>query len=286
MAHHRHETAERLLRPLQVSDGGSGGDIVFKKYPDYPIAGPREQAAIDRRTTYGKWQMGEEHIGEDNYLSQKDVRVRAKVIITGPTGAVPTYGLEGGYSRPLKRFTCTWYAHDVPAAAHVRPGYLMDFILYSQGSGNQPLIERLPLRSMNITFPTKPDDPNVTYVEFQGDFGLAYSDRRYLWTFLSKNKASAGYYSTISSTTIADNNTGAVPVGAYATVYPQEKANGSRQYFTFPYTFWEDRIDLYLNGLYQRLNLDYTYNASTQQCYFITAPVTGDQIYAVGYVSQ
>jgi hypothetical protein len=270
----------------KVSDGGTGGDIVFKKYPDYPISSPREQRAMDRLDTYGRWQMGEEHVGQDNYLTQKSVRVRARVIIDGPTGAVPTHGLEGGFSRPLKRMSCTWYAHDVPNGDHVRPGYMMDFILYSQGSGGNPLIFRLPMRSMSVTFPTKPETANETYVQFQGDYGVAYSDRRYLWKWLRRNRASITSVSSAAYASLADNNSTSVVTGTKATVYPLETANGSLQYFTLPFTFFEDQIELYINGLYQRLNIDYTYSATTGQLYLVTPPRTGDQLYAVGYVSQ
>lgn len=267
------------------SDGGTGGDIVFKKYPDYPISNNREQRAMNRLNTYGRWQVGEEHVGQDNYLTRKSVITRARVIIDGPTGAVPTHGLEGGFSRPLKRMSCTWYAHDVPSANHVRPGYLMDFILYSQGTSGSPLIFRLPLRSMNVTFPTKPETANETYVQFSGDYGVAYSDRRYLWKWLRRNPANV----TVSSAayaSLADNNTTTVATGTKATVYPLETPDGSTQYFTFPFTFFEDQIELYINGLFQRLNLDYTYSATTGQVYLVTAPRVGDQLYAVGYVSQ
>ena len=271
----------------RTSDGGTGGEIVFKKYPDLPVSGAREQGAFDRLATYGRWQIGEEHVGSDNYLTQFSVNKRAKIIITGPTGAVPTNGLEGGFGRPLKRMECTWYAHDVPSAAHVRPAYLMDFILYSQGSGGTPLIFRLPLRSVNVTFPTKPEDQNMTYVQFTGDFGLAYSDRRYLWTWLRRtaNRNRATLEAVSAQAIVTNNSTVATSGSAYATVYPEESTNGTRQYFTFPYTFYADQMTLYINGIYQRLNLDYTYNASTQQVYVVTPPRAGTQLYAVGYVS-
>lgn len=264
---------------LKVSDGGTGGEVVYAKYPSSPASGAREQEALDRMNLYGKWQMGEEHAGQSNYLTQKSVNTRAKIIISGPTGTVPTYGIEGGYSAPLKRFTCTWFAHDVPGKAHIRPGTLQDIILYTMGM--QPV--RLPLRSMSITFPTLPtDNPGgETFVQFSGEFALAYSDSRYLWTFLRENKLG---FSRVSS--VVDNFSDSAIPGSLATVWPEEKCNDTRKSFTFPFTFYLNRFDLYLNGILQRFKTDYTYSAATKQVTFVTAPGTGDQIYAIGYVSE
>ena len=263
----------------KVADGGTGGKVVYTKYPDPPANNAREQDAIDRLNAYGKWQVGEEHVGQNNYLTQKSINVRSRVIISGPTGSVPTYGLEGGYSRPLERFTCTWFAHDVPGLQHIRPGTLQDIILYSQG-----VTTRLPLRSMDISFPTIPTDNagKQTYVEFRGEFGVTYSDSRYLWEFLQKTR----YRRQGLVTSVVGNDTTTVENGSLATVYPLEKANGTRKSFTFPFTFYLGRFDLFLNGLYQRPSIDYRYSGDTKQVTLTSAPGIGDQMYAVGYVSQ
>lgn len=268
----------------KTQDGGTGGDVVYKKYPDYPINNAREQKAMDRISEFGRWQYGEERVGQMNYLTMDSVRKRARVIINGPTGAPPTYGIESGMSRPLRTMTCTWFAHDVPGKVHVRPGYLQDFILYSQGPPT-PLIFRLPLRSMTISFPTLPtDNPGgETYVQFEGEFGVAYSDSRFLWTFLKKNRR--GPTGSSIATGIVDNNTTSASLGSLAMVSPVEETNGTRRLFTFPYTFFRDQMTLYINGLYQRNGLDYTYDADTGQVRFVTAPKASDKLWAVGYVS-
>lgn len=261
---------------IRRSDGGTGGDIVYAKYPDPPPGGDKEQRALDRLALYGLWQRGEERAGQSNYLSQKSVNKRAKIIITGPTGAVPTYGLEAGFSRPLTRFTCTWFAHDVPGQAHIRPGNIQDIILYTQN-----VVTRLPLRSMTISFPTLPtgNTGNQTFVQFQGEFGTAYSDRRYLWTWL--RRSTRGF--TGVAVMVVDGTGSAAP-GSLASVAPAETPNGTLKVFTFPYVFYQGRFDLWLNGLFQRAGIDYTYDADTRQVTFVTAPGTGDQIYATGYV--
>lgn len=260
---------------IRSVDGGPAGDIVYAKYPDPPANNTREQDAIDRLNAYGLWQMGEERAGQNNYLLQSSVNKRARVIINGPTGAVPTHGIEGGFSRPFERFTCTWYAHDVPSQSHIRPGYLQDIILYTQD-----VVTRLPLRTMSISFPTKPDDANMTYVQFSGEFGTSYSDRRYLWQWLRRNPAER------NAVVLVDNSSSTVPPGSFATAWPEEAADGSRTAFTFPFTFYADRFSLYLNGLFQRPQTDYTYDATTKQVTFITAPGAGDTMWATGYVSQ
>ena len=268
---------------------GPAGDVVFAKYPDPPAAGAREQGALDRLDLYGRWQMGEEHAGQLNYMTQGSVNKRAKVIINGPTGVPPTHGIEGGFSRPLARFTCTWYAHDVPGQAHIRPGHIQDIILYTQGSGT-PLVKRLPLRSMSITFPTIPtDNPGgQTYVQFEGEFGVAYSDSRFLWTWLKKNRLQSNRGQSI---VLVDNSSTSLPVGSQGTFFPVEQPNGTRTTFTFEDAtgtqvgFMTNMFDVFLNGLYQRRGTDYTYSSAQQEVSFVTAPGNGDNIWVTGYVT-
>ena len=277
---------------IRQSDGGPGGDIVFARYPDPPAntatwynqvqSASREQEAIDRQNTLGRWQRGEERAGQDNYLTKASVKNRAFAIINGPPGAVPTHGIESGFSRPMETMSCTWFAHDVPGNYHVRPGYLMTFILYTQGAGSGAKVTTLPCRSIRISFPTLPADaPGSTWVRFEGDFGISYSDRRYLWKAIRGQRQSAN---NIIFT--ADNSTSSVASGSYATVWAEESPNGTRKKFTFPFTFYDDRFDLFLNGLFQRKGIDYTYDATTKQVTFVSAPGTGDQMWATGYVSQ
>ena len=276
------------------SPGGPAGDIVFARYPDPPAAdatwherlqpADREQAAIDRRNLYGRWQYAEERAGQENYLTLGSVKNRAFVIINGPPGTVPTQGIEGGLSRPTKTMNAVWFAHDVPGGAHVVPGMLMNFILYTQGpSPGVPLVTTLPCRSIRVSFPTLPtDNPGgQTYVRFEGEFGTSFSDSRHLWRALRRQKGTIG-----QTTVLVDNSSAGVPAGSFATVYPDETANGTRTSFTFPYTFYQGQFDLFLNGLFQRPTIDYTYDPTSKQVTFITAPGTGDQMWAIGYVSE
>lgn len=278
---------------IRQSDGGPGGDIVFARYPDPPAntatwygrtqSAEREQAAIDRQGEYGVWQRGEERAGQSNYLTLASVKNRAFAIINGPPGAVPTYGIESGFSKPMQTMTCAWFAHDVPGGEHVRPGYIMDFILYTQqGPQGNPRAFALPLRSMRISFPTLPSDsPGDTYVRFDGDFGVSFSDRRYLWKAL-KNRTRVRPAGAVS---VADSTSTQASVGSLFYDTTIETPNGATTTFTFHYRFFSGQFDLFLNGLTQRLNYDYTYDEALKQVTFATAPGTGDQITANGYGS-
>src|SRR3970282_394987 len=89
---------------------------------------------------------------QENYLTQGSVKNRAFVIINGPPGTVPTQGIEGGLSRPTETMNVVWCAHDVPGGAHVVPGMLMNFILYTQGpSPGVPLVTTLPCGSIRVS---------------------------------------------------------------------------------------------------------------------------------------
>ena len=278
---------------IRAADGGPEGEVVFAKYPQAPansvtiwegteseavLKAWKEQQALDRRAQYGRWEMAEERAGQSNYLVQDSVTSRAYAIINGPIGVPPTYGLESGFNKALDTMRCTWFAHDVPADEHVRPGYLMDFTLYTQDK-----IFTLPCRSIQITFPTLPaDSPGDTWVRFDGEFGISFSDRRYLWKALRRQQRELRG----STTVVVDNSSTDVPPGSWHTVWPNETTNGTRKVFTFPFTFYRGEFNLFMNGLVQRENLDYTYDPNTKQVTFVEAPGTGDQIWAGGYGSQ
>lgn len=276
---------------IKESDGGPGGDIVYSRYPDPPantrvvagktLSATREQQAIDRQAQYGRWQRGEERAGQSNYLTQDSVDIRAFNIINGPPGSVPTYGVESGLSKPMHTLTCAWFAHDVPNSEHVRPGYLMDFILYTQPWPNgNPRPLTLPLRSMRVSFPALPSSsPGDTYVRFDADFGVSFSDRRYLWRAL-KNRTRVR---PTGALVVADASSTSAPPGSYFFDQAIESPNGTLTTFTFHYRFFTGQFILTLNGLTQREGTDFTYDEVNKQVSFVTAPGVGDTIRAEGY---
>lgn len=258
-----------------------GVGVVFAKYPQAPAndatwagrlqSAEREQAAIDRRNLYGRWQMAEMNVGAENYMTLGSVKTRAFVIINGPPGTIPTKGIEGGYSKPLRMMDATWFGHDVPNQEHIKPGYLHDFVLYTQGADiEHPLIATLPLRSVKVSFPTLPsDNPDadpLTYVRFDGQFGTSYSDSRHFWKALKKARKQFRRQ---------------VPTFQAETMSAVESPNGTRTTFTFTAVFWSDSTQIFLNGLLQRRGIDYTWeDGSTIE--LNTPPGSGDTVVAAG----
>jgi hypothetical protein len=173
----------------------------------------------------------------------------------------------------------TWFAHDVPGGQHLRPGFLMDFTLYTQDK-----YFTLPCRSINVSFPARPpDDPGETWVRFDGDFGILFSDRRYLWKAMLQRQRQL---TPSPATVIANAASEDIPPGSFVNMAPNEAADGFRTTFSFSITLYSGEFALYVNGLLQREGLDYTYNASSGQVTFVVAPGEGDQLWAVGYGSN
>jgi hypothetical protein len=270
-----------------------GIGVVFARYPDYPIvdatynnrlqSAAKEQAAFDRQAKYGRWQRAEVAIGQSNYLTQASVKQRAFTMVAGQTGVPPSLGIEGGFNKPIERMTATWFAHDVPGGDHVRPGEVMDFILYTQGADAQhPLVASLPLRSLRISFPALPGNnpahEPLSYVRFDGEFGTSMSDSRYLWKYLQRRDRRRDRRASVS----VDNSSISGVPGARATIYPLQTPDGVLDYFDLPFSLTYGTVDVYLNGIRQREGLDvYILGA---QIGFTTPPEIGDQIYVIGVV--
>jgi len=293
-----------LAKPGEPIDQSEGIGVVFARYPDPPAndatwhgrlqSKQREQQAIDRQAEFGRWQQAEMKVGQENYLTKGSVKNRAFVIVNGPPGKVPTKGVEGGFNKPVEMMKAAWFAHDVPSSEHLRPGFIQDFILYTHGAdAAHPLITTLPLRSMKITFPTLPDKTRnplsepKTYVRFDGEFGTNYADSRHLWKYLKRARRSTRreVRAIVSNPQSGGDDVGVV-VGSFATLYPNEKPDGSRTEFTFVYTFMTDNLEVYLNGLRQRRDIDFSWDSEGQRLLWTEAPVSSDQIWATGNVSE
>lgn len=284
-------------RPGQPIDDPVGIGVVFARYPDPPAndatwhgklqSAQREQNAINRQNTYGLWQVSEMNVGQSNYLTKGSVKNRAFVMINGPAGTVPTLGIEGGFSQPLKGMQATWFGHDVPSGQHVRAGYLHDFILYTQGpDGSTPLVFSLPLRSMKITFPTLPsDNPSaemLTYVRFDGSFGSSYGDSRHLWKAMKRRDRQARERASRIIARVSDQLTD-VPSGAEGDYGSLDTPDGVRRTFNFAVSFWTG-AQVYINGLLQRTGIDYTWTTASQITFFGPLGI-GDDLHVYGQVS-
>jgi len=278
-----------------------GIGVVFARYPtgaieDQVVQGKMqsqeaEQKAVDRMEKYGRWQQAEFNVGQENYLTQGSVKNRAYVMVAGPTGKPPTWGIEGGWNRPIETVKLAWFAHDVPNGDHVLPGYMSDFIFYTQhGEAGNPLVKRFPLRSMRITFPTLPSNNQagspLSYVRFDGTFGTNYSDSRYLWKYLRESRQNRRKRANkIISVVTNDSGSPGASESQARDLAPIESPNGSRTHFTFAYTFWANSADVYINGLLQTSGAHYYWVQDPQELVFWTAPSATDRIRVYGTVS-
>jgi hypothetical protein len=290
-----------LANPGEDLETSEGIGVVFARYPTGPIEDQvvqgktqkqqTEQDAVDRMALYGRWQQAEFNVGQENYLTQGSVKNRAYVMVAGATGRPPTWGVEGGWNKPIETVKLAWFAHDVPNGDHVLPGFMSDFIFYTQeGDAGNVLYKRFPLRSMRITFPTLPaDNPDgdpLTYVRFDGTFGTNYSDSRHLWKYLKKSDRNRRRRAQrIISVVTGDSVPGAAQAQAKS-LMPIESPDGDRTHFTFTYTFWVNSADVYLNGLLQTSGSHYYWTQDPQELVFWTSPSATDRIHVYGTVSS
>ena len=242
----------------------------YPAVPDYVITAAKEQEAIDRISTYGRWQRAEMRPGEQGYLYQDSVLGRAYTIVSGPTGTDPATGIDGGLNQPLWQVKLSWFAHDVPNKNHIKPGQLAPFTFYTMGG----LSLMLPLRRVVISFPGL--DPNGdTYVRFDGEFGIQYTDPRYLWRFLMRRRRKPKTIKATVTNGSSSSNRG--DVGQFT---PIESPDGSRTTFTTPFPYLSQTTKVYLNGLRQRLNYEYAEVAPDEGTIrFASAPASDDTIF-------
>jgi hypothetical protein len=226
-----------------------------------------------------RWQYAEVHPNELNYLTEEQVQKRAEVIVHGTPGSTTVAGV-GTLSRGLYttswNVSLRWFGHDVPTLGgspnHLRPGDLVTFFFYALGTSNtNPLVLTLPLRAMNVSFPTLQTDTGDPYVVFDGVFSLQPDDPWQLWHFLAGNKAKLRGY-------LASGATAAAAVQGSLTPTP----NGTNKVFTIAggQSYVTGSTNVFINGLLQRRGTDYTEsNALLGQVTFTTAPVATDTLW-------
>lgn len=231
----------------------------------------------DSITDYGRWQLAETHFGETGYKLQEGVDVRADVIVNGPPGAVAA-DQNRGLRYPQWQFRMAWFAHHVPTLSgvrdHVLPGQLSTIQLDTFGDGVDPLLLLLPLRTVSISFPTipsdNPDEEGLTYVRFDGFFGLQPDDPHFLWKFLLRNPARE----QTPLTTVTPDSDGTV-YGAFFQGPPSEGANGVRTQFSIPFGYISGTLQVYVNGVLQMPLTAYTESdPEAGEFTFVTAPAS------------
>lgn len=266
-----------------------GAQVIHDAESPVVLSASTEQQALDRLAKYGRWQRAEVRPGQEMYLTDESVRMRAYTIVSGSPGIDPTTGIDGGLNIPQPMLRLSWFAHDVPDFFHLKAGYIMDFQLYTLGKDRKhPLVLSLPCRSLSIDFVSLPSDNDehepLAHVRFTGEFGVGSSDSRFLWRYLlnRRTKAAEGaggvIRATVDNSTAADNGI----AGARGTFFPIEPMNGSRTTFTLPSSYRAGTTQVYLNGLLQNVNVQYReLDPGAGTIRFVAAPYADDDVRVV-----
>jgi hypothetical protein len=223
--------------------------------------------------TYGRWQYAETRFGDLQIQSAVDAR--ADAIVFGPPGA-DALGQQKGLRYTQWQAEVTWHAHRVPLLSgspdHIRPG---DLVTFDLTAFNKTLL--LPCRNLSITFPSLDEDGNG-YVEIRGTFSLQLSDPWTLWRYLRANQP------RVEKTILAvvDNSSTSTTYGALGRFVPSPAPDGSTTVFTIPFGYIPGSGTLYLNGLVQRVGIDWLEsNPTAGQITLTSAPVSTDSLYFV-----
>jgi hypothetical protein len=247
-------------------------------------------------TTHGRWQMAESHPGEDRFKSQNEVNARANALISGSTsGTSPVTGAQG-LVNPDRQYVLTWFAHDVPVSGGVRqhliPGMVTTFNLwsFSEDSGVTPYAIAVPLRQVRISFPTlpgkNPGAETLSYVQFEGTFGLQMADPVWWWDFLRKMRPVPQPTPVVGT----DSSSTSFPYGSYYADVAVEAANSSRTVFTIlppyipgtleVYTGTGTTLTLQTKGVvWSETDPDGPAGNGPGSFTFVSAPATGTTVY-------
>lgn len=206
-------------------------------------------------TNYQRWQYAETHFGEGGFGVQDGVDTRANLIVNGSPGAVGA-DQNRGLKYPQWEVEATWWAHDVPTLSgvrdHIVPGELVTFSLEVFGDPD-PFVLLLPMRTVRITFPNLDPDGNP-YVQFDGTFNLQPEDPYRLWRFLLAQKKKV---TTIINQSVTNTSTAPLS-GAEFSDAPLETPDGAITTFTIAVPYLAGSSRFLVNGLLQRVDIDYT----------------------------
>lgn len=249
---------------------GSGGGTLFSRSQD-----------ATSQTDHGRWQTAETHFGEFEYSSQAQVDAKASVLVEGPPGTAPDpitgTNATKGLKYPQWQFTFTWFSADVPLLSgvpdHIRPGDIVWIILDVFS-----VSKLLPVRELRISFPDAFEEDGTHLVQFDATFGLQLSDPYTLWRYLLTAKTRLSTAVNVPSV-VTDSSTG-TSYGAQYTGVPTPATDGSTTVFAMPFGYISGSTTLYLNGLVQRLGVDYTESDSAAgEITLTSAPLATDNLY-------
>lgn len=229
----------------------------------------RNESNATSVTNHGRWQYAEVHVGDRLFAIQDQVTERARVIVNGNNSGLWQEGTQG-LVNPEKQFIGTWFAQDVPSADHLIPPQVVWIDLQVFG-----FTMYVPLRQVQVSFPGLAPD-GTAYVQFEGIFGVLMTDPHWLWAYLKKQRGQqvSGEYG------VADNNTTTPSYGDTYQGIPTPTPNGVTTSFFIPFVYIGGTTVVSINGLTQRLGVDYTESdPAAGQITFTTAPSSTDTLY-------
>jgi hypothetical protein len=256
---------------------GDSGGTVFARH--------KNEESIDR---HNRWQIAETHFGDQNFAQQAGVDARAQTIVEGSPSQQEDqlYGLKF----PQWQFRFAWFGHDAPGGDHLTPGQLVMIHLYTFGDDPaHPLIKLLPLRQIRISFPNL-DPQGNGYVRFDGYFGVQQNDPWTLWKYLLKAKSKTA---TLQIASVSNTSQRAM-FGSFGSFSPLDSPDGFRTDFQIyitpkdeagqdvptPIGYIEGTTAVYLNGLIQRLQVDYEeLDPAEGIISFVTPPSASDWLW-------
>jgi hypothetical protein len=203
---------------------------------------------------HGKWQWAETHFNETNFKLQAGVTQRANVIVFGnpdgdASGAEPgTVAGEGprGLRFSQWNYSFQWSTKDVPylgsARRHLYPGDIVPIQLwaFSEDGGTTPFTKLLPLRQLQISFPSGAKDGKA-HVQFNGTFDLRNDDSKFLWRFLRARETKLSSYSVAGVTDASSN----AAYGGFGQFTPIEAPDGVRTVFHIKFPYIPNTTQLY-----------------------------------------
>lgn len=228
----------------------------------------------DSIAEHGRWQYAEVHPNEPNYLSELQVQHRAEIIVDGISGT-SAKGQSRGLWRPTWNVQLEWFGHDVPRLGglpdHLKPGDLVSFFFYSLGVDGRALVLTLPLRNMNIKFPTLSAFSGEPYFIVSASFSLSPTDPWALWQYLIANRNRLQRQTSGLQTQGPLIQAGLSPAAdGVTTVF---SITGGAAYAT-------DSTTVFRNGLVQRRGTDYTESdGTTGEITFASAPRVSDTLW-------
>jgi hypothetical protein len=254
--------------------GGTGGTV---------FARAENEAS---QSEHGRWQVAELHLGDTDYSQEVGVQARANAIVNGPPGA-DIEGQQKGLRFPQWNFRLTWFAHDVPLLGgipdHLYPGDLVTIVM-----NVFEVTKLLPMRNLEISFPNL-DATGKGYVRFTGTFALNMDDPFTLWKYIQKAQSRTASQTTVTSTSTfstVTNSTSSGPAGSFYQGIPSPLPNGIIDTFSIPFGYVSGTLQVYINGINQRLGIDYLETDPTAGTFTLTTiPITTDELYVIAVTS-